>query len=148
MISANQSAFVPGWLIHDNSILAHVIFHALNQKRGKRGQLALKIDMSQAFDRMKWNLIRLALKQFGLSPQWINWVRECVSSVSYSLLLNGSPFGFILPSRGLRQGDPLFPFLFVIGMELLSRMLDKARDLSRLQGIQTRTGGPLLLHLL
>lgn len=97
---------------------------------------------------MEWNLIVLALKQFGFNPWWINWVKECISTMSYSLLLNGSPFGFIIPPRGLRQGDPLSPFLLVIEMQILSRMLEKAWDFSWFQGMRLSLAGPPLSHLL
>lgn len=63
--------------------------------------MALKIEISKAFDPIEWNLILLALKMFGFSPCWLNWIKECLSLVSYSILLNGSPFGLIIPSRGL-----------------------------------------------
>lgn len=76
MISDSQYAFVLVRLIQDNYILAHEIFHALHLYKGKQGNLALKIDMSKAYDRIEWNLILLTLKQFGFSPQWINWVKE------------------------------------------------------------------------
>lgn len=89
MISMHQSAFVPGRLIQDNSIMAHEIFHSFQSKKSKKGSMALKIDMSKAYDRMEWDLILLALKMYGFSPRWIGWIRECLSSVSYSILLNG-----------------------------------------------------------
>lgn len=113
MISEHQSTFVPGRLIQDNSIMAHEIFHALNVKKGRKGNMALKIDMSKAYDRMEWNLILLALKMFDFKARWIQWVKECLSSVLYSILLNSNPRGLIIPSCGLRQCDPLSPFLFI-----------------------------------
>lgn len=67
---------------------------------------------------------------FGFSSHWINWVQECLSSISYSILLYGSPYGFIIPTHELRQRDPLSPFLFVISMKILSHMLEKINALS------------------
>lgn len=104
--------------------------------------------MSKAYDRIKWNLILLPLKLFGFSPRQISWIQECLSSVSYSILLEGTPHDFIIPTRGLRQGDPLSPFSFVIGIEILSRMLDKAQDLSLLKGVHLSRGGPPISPLL
>lgn len=75
-------------------------------------------------------------------------MKECLSSASYSILINGSPYGFILTSRGLRQRDALSPFLIVIGMEILSRMLDKAQNLSKLHGFQLSSDGPKISDLL
>lgn len=85
---------------------------------------------------------------FGFSTRWIQWIKECLSSVSYSILLNGNPHGLIILTRGLRQGDPFSPFVFVIGMEILSRMLNKARDLSLLKRISLNANGPYISHLL
>lgn len=142
MISEQQSPFISAF------ILGYEVFHALTLKRGRRGNIALKIDMAKAYDLMEWDLILLALKMFGFGHQWINWIKECLSLASYSILQNGSPFGFITPSRGLRQGDPLSLFLFVIGMEILSHLLDKAHSLSLVNGIRLNRGGPSITHLL
>lgn len=141
MISQQQSAFVPGQLIQDNSILAYEIFHALSHKKGTKGSFALKIDMSKAYDQMEWNLILLTLKMFGFSPRWVSWIKACLSSVSHCILLEGNPHGLITTSRGLHQGDPLSPFIFGIGMEILSQILDKAQDLSLVKGFHLSQGG-------
>lgn len=145
MISEQQSAYVLGRLIQDNSILTHEIFHALSLNRSQSGTLALKINMSKAYDRMEWNLIRLALKLFGFSSHWIH---ACLSSVSYSILLNGYPYGFITPTRGMRQGDPLSPFLFAIGMKILSCLIDKAYSLALIHGVRlSRDGCTQMIYL-
>lgn len=148
MISEQQSTFVPGHLIQDNFILTHEIFHALTLKRGKKGNLVLKIDMTKAYDRIEWDLILLGLKMFDSSPRWINWVKECLSLVSYLILLNGSSYGFITPSKGLHQGDPMSLFLFFIGMEILSRLLDKAHSLLLVNGICLNMGVPSVYSLI
>lgn len=104
--------------------------------------------MSKTYDQMEWNVILLALKIFGFSPRWNHWIKECLSSISYSILLNDSLFGYISPFHGLRQGNPLSPFLFVIGMEILSRMQDKAQDLFMLNEVQLSSRGPKITHML
>lgn len=85
---------------------------------------------------------------FGFRSRWINWIKECLSSVSYSILLNGNPYDFTVPTRGLRQGDPLSSFLFVISMEILSCLLDKAKSLSLIKGFCLTRSGPPITNLL
>jgi hypothetical protein len=86
--------------------------------------------------------------KLGFHPTWVNWIRICVSSVSFSILINGSPFGNFAPSRGLRQGDPLSPFLFILGTEVLSRLFHKQESIGLLQGIQIAKSCPPINHLL
>lgn len=98
------------------------ILHSFKKKR-KNKFPCLKIDMSQAYDRMERNFVIETLKSLGFHEDFNKIVMECISLVSFSILLNGSPFENFYPSRGLRKGDPLFPYLFNIGMEVLSQLL-------------------------
>src|SRR6185295_7746318 len=83
------------------------------------------VDLAKAYDTVSWKFIRFALDHLGVPPRFIDWVMECVRSASYSIKINKGIHGFFPGKRGLRQGDPLSPFLFVIYMELLSRLLKK-----------------------
>jgi hypothetical protein len=139
IISPFQTAFVPGRLIQDNSFLAHEMLHTLKQKRGRGGLMVINIDMVK----MEWPFILAILKQLGFHDKWINWNRICISTTSFSVLLNGSSFGYFKPSRGLRQGDPLSPFLFIIGTEAISRMLHNS-----LRGFKISRSSESLNHLL
>ncbi|KAM5582252.1 hypothetical protein ABKV19_002583, partial [Rosa sericea] len=113
IISPFQSAFVPGRLISDNSLTAFEIAHFLkNRRRGHVGFGALKLDMSKAYDRVEWNFLKAVLLQLGFSPIWVTWVMRCITTVSYSFVINGTPRGRIVPSRGLRQGAPPISHLF------------------------------------
>lgn len=85
---------------------------------------------------------------FGFSPQWIQWISQCMSTVSYSIMLNGSPYGFFVPSRGLRQGDPLSPFLFIIGMEVLTRIIMREENRGSIHGVKISRNAPPVSHLL
>jgi hypothetical protein len=148
IISPLQSAFVPNRNIQDNSILAHELLHSFKNKKGKGGFMFLKLDMEKAFDRMEWNFLLAIMEKLGFSPIWINWIRVCISSSSFSILINGSPFGLFSPSRGLRQGDPLSPFLFILGSEVLSRLLQKEESVGALKGLKIARNCPAISHLL
>jgi len=90
--------------------MAHELLHTLKSKRGRGGLMAVKIDMEKAFDRMEWDFLLTIMLKLGFHPTWVNWIKICVSTPSFSILINGSPFGKFTPSRGLRQGDPFLLF--------------------------------------
>ncbi|XP_059451038.1 uncharacterized protein LOC132181824 [Corylus avellana] len=99
IVSPMQSAFLKGRSIHDNSILAHEVFHSMRQKRGNGGLMALKLDMEKAFDSMEWSFILKIMELLGFQPTWINWISQCITTSSFSILLDGAPFGKFFPSR-------------------------------------------------
>lgn len=89
--------------------------------------MALELDMTKAYDGMELDFMEEVLKTIGFHDKYIKLVKECVSSVSYYILLNGYPFRNISPTRGLRQGDPLSAYIFIMGVEVLSKILIKAK---------------------
>lgn len=110
--------------------------------------MAVKTDMSKAYDRIEWNFLRAVLTRFGFHDTLISWLMECVSSVSYSFLINGGPQGQVLPSRGLRQGDPLSPYLFILCTEVLSGLCQQALRTGTLPGVKVARNCPPINHLL
>ena len=96
-----------------------------NQKSKKGGFMAMKLDMSKAYDRVEWIYLVKIMEKLGFCEKWVSLVLECISIVSYSILVNRESKGDIRPSRGLRQGDPLSLYLFLLCIEGLNRMLQK-----------------------
>lgn len=86
--------------------MAFELLHHMKQKKsGHEGEVALKLDVSKAYDRVSWSFLRNQLIKMGFSTKWISWIMLCVTTVSYSVSFNGSQVGPIIPKRGLRQGD-------------------------------------------
>lgn len=149
LISKNQSAFVSGRAIGDNVLITHETLHFLRTSEAKKYcSMAVKTDMSKAYDRIECNFLNMVLSKMGFAPVWISWIMACVESVSYSFLINGTPQGTVTPSRGIRQGDPLSPYLFILCTEVLSALCSDAQDRGTLQGIRVARGCPQVNHLL
>uniref|UniRef100_A0A803Q331 Reverse transcriptase domain-containing protein n=1 Tax=Cannabis sativa TaxID=3483 RepID=A0A803Q331_CANSA len=148
VISKAQSAFLPSRLITDNILVAFELIHSLKHlKRGRQKYVAIKLDMSKAFDRVEWHFIHGMMLTMGFSPSLVNLIIRCISAVSYSFQLNGGVHGTIAPQRGLRQGYPLSPYLFLICAQGLSRLLQKEEDNGALQGLKLSRSGPSVSHL-
>lgn len=149
IISDNQSAFLQRRQIQDNILVAHEIFHSLKQRQGKgRKAVVVKLDMSKAYDRLEWSFIKEMMYALGFNPHWVSLIWECISSVTYNIKLNGIIGEPILPERGLRQGDPLSPYLFIIAAEGLSTLLNEASSRGNLLGLKLAHTAPIVNHLI
>ena len=120
-----QVAFLEGRRGSDNVIIAQELVHSIGKSKGKEGNMVVKIDLEKAYDRLEWSFIRLVLTHFGFSDNIIQLILNCVSSTSTSLLFNGSILPAFYPSRGIRQGDPISPYLFILCMEFLGAQITK-----------------------
>lgn len=118
------------------------------RKKNKCGIMGLKLDMSKAFDRVEWPFLIDVLKRFGFSDSWCNIIYQCISTTSISVLLNGSPCTAYKPSRGLRQGDPLPPYLFILCMKSFSRYLLHAEECHLIHGFKVSKEAPSISCLL
>ena len=111
IITEHQSAFTKDRLISDNIMVAFETLHSLQRyKSGSHGYMAIKLDMSKAWDRVKWPFLEGIMRRMGFNHGWINLIMLCVKIVTYSMLVNGEPCGVIHPTRGIRQGNPISPY--------------------------------------
>ncbi|XP_026410688.1 uncharacterized protein LOC113305915 [Papaver somniferum] len=109
--------------------------------------MAIKLDLSKAFDRLEWVFIIEVFRKLGFSEDWCQIIFQCISSVSYSVLINGSPGEDFAPSRGIRQGDCISTYIFILCMEILSQMLLKAESDNTIHGFRIRKNSPSITHL-
>lgn len=127
LISEKQSAFVGGRNVQNGILIANEIVDLWKKKRQKG--VILKLDFQKAYDNLSWNFLFDMLSKFGFPPIWVKWIKECVSFTHISVLVNGSPTKEFKMETGLRQGDPLSPFLFILDVEGLNMIFKRAQEL-------------------
>jgi hypothetical protein len=148
-ISDNQSAFIPDRSILDNAMVAIKVIHFMKTKaRGNDKYVALKLDISKAYDKIDWDYMKEVMTKMGFYEKWIPWMVMCVESVDYNVLVNGEHIGPVIPGRGLRQGGPLSPYLFIICAEGLSSLIREAEVSETIYGTSICRGAPPVSHLL
>ncbi|CAA0815001.1 Unknown protein [Striga hermonthica] len=148
VINEFQSAFVPGRLISDNIILGFETLHWMqNHRQSRRGYAALKLDMSKAYDRVEWNFSEAIVRSLGFDQSWVEKIMKCVRSVTFSFKLNQHSFGALKPHRGIRQGDPLSPYLFALVSQGLSSLLIHAKQKKFFRGIRIANNCRSISHL-
>ncbi|KAL0287559.1 UNVERIFIED_CONTAM: hypothetical protein Sradi_7122000 [Sesamum radiatum] len=122
LIDPCQNAFVPGRNIADNILLAQELLAGYNQVK-LPARCTIKLDLQKAYDSIEWDFLFEVMKLFHFPSRFILWVEQCVTTACFSLSINGSIYGFFPSSRGLRQGDPISPYLFVLVMEIWHTLL-------------------------
>jgi hypothetical protein len=136
---------VEGRKILDSIILAHEVIHSL-RKTCTLGML-LKLDLSRDFDKLSWAYMHSVLLAFSFDPSWVNSILNLTSSTFFSILINGVPSCPFSPTQGIRQGDPLSPFLFIIMEEGLSCSIQDSIENQTLSRIPLHGIDPLIYHI-
>jgi hypothetical protein len=149
IISPNQSAFVPERVISDITILAYERTHFMKRRRsGKTHYMAVKLDMSKAYDRVEWLFLKVVMLQLGFCEEFTELVMKCVCSVSYRFKVNGQLTDIVVLGSGLRQGDPISPYLFLLCAEGFSGLLHHAESVGNIKEIKLAPAAPTVNHLL
>ncbi|KAI0488426.1 hypothetical protein KFK09_028257 [Dendrobium nobile] len=145
MVYEEQAAFIPGRSISEHCLLAHEIFHKFRLSKNKKGLMAIKLDMEQAYDSMGWSTLHQVLEWYGFPTSFSNCIMECVVDTRFSIIINVKKSNWICAKSGFRQGCPLSPYLFILCSQLLSNSLEqRGKDL----GICISPRGPKISHLL
>jgi len=148
LISKEQAAFISNRQIQDNIMVVQEVMHQFKVRACKKHfNLILKTDMQKAYDRVEWDFLEAYLKQLGFNDSWVTQVMACVTTVSFSIRFNGEQLPYFKPTRGIRQGDPLSPYLFILIANALSTTLTQAVAIGHIKGIQFHRDCPKLCHL-
>ncbi|CAN1761157.1 Transposon TX1 uncharacterized 149 kDa protein [Linum perenne] len=149
IISEMQTAFTAGRAIQDNIMIVHEVIHHFKKRAGKyQWDMMIKLDMKKAYDMVDWEGLDKIMRVMGFSDMWCNWINECIRTVQFSVMVNGAPTDNFKPSRGIRQGDPMSPFLFIILTNTLSFLIEKGISHGSLKGLKLNRRCPTLTHVL
>jgi hypothetical protein len=146
IVAPNQSAFIKGRYILESVVVAHELVHSIHRS-GQPG-IVLKLDYEKAYDRVSWSFLFDMLLARGFDPVWIDWIKHIVTGGSLGIMVNGEGSSYFKPGKGLRQGDPLSPFLFNLVGDGLTRMLKRAVDKGLVKDLleEFRVGGIVSLQ--
>jgi len=128
-------------------IVQEVLHQFRIRQRKKKFQALLKLDMQKAYDRVEWDFLEDYLRQIGFHDRWVLWLMQCVKTTSLSVKLNGEDLPYFKPTRGIRQGDPLSPYLFILVANMLSTLIQQAITMGHLRGLKLNRWCPVLSHL-
>ena len=144
-VQGNQVGFIKGRLLCENVLLASELVEGFHLD-GEVSRGCLQIDLTKAYDNVSWEFLINILVAMDLPPIFINWIRVCISTPSYSIAFNGELIGFFQGKKGIREGDPMSSHLFVLVMDILAKLLDKGAIEDRFM-IHPKCAAPFITHL-
>ena len=128
--------------------MAFESLHSMQRHTRKDDYMAINFDMSKAYDRVEWVYLEAVMRRMGFDEKWIRLIMICITTVFYSILVNGEPTSMIVPTQGIRQGDSLSPFLFLLCTEGLNGLITQAANRGDIKGFALSRNSPRLTHLL
>ena len=145
-ISRDEFGFLENLQILDTIGVTQEAFHNIETRN--LSDMILHLDLAKAYDRVNWNFVRLILIQIGMDMEIIEWIMGCIQSNSFAVLINGTPSSFFIPTRGVRQGFPLPPFIFLIVADALTRLVLKEKEKERLRELRSQERNKSHTHFL
>ena len=146
LVAPNQSSFVPGHIIN-NIIIYQEVLNSMRKRRIGKGTMLIKVDLEKAYERIFWSCITNTLELAGLPSTWVRNVMHCVESTRMTIIWNGKNLDWFKPLRGIRQGDVISPYLFVLCMERLDLVINEAVESNRWKPVKVSCMGPNISHL-
>lgn len=148
IVSPVQSTFVPGRKGVDNAIIVLETIHTISRKRGKVWYMDIKVDLEKAYDKLEWGFIHDTLLKVNLHKDLVKLLMSFISTTSTLVLFNGGNLEPFYPSRGMQQGGPLSPYIFILCMEALGKMVEEKCREKVWKPIKTSRNGIAFSHLL
>lgn len=134
LIGREQSGLLVGCCPFDNINASQEAVYSIERETNDPSRMIIKIDIEKAYNTFSWSVILVTLAKMNFPSNWISWIKTCLTSTSFSFLINGHPTRWISSSKGLRQGDPIFSYLFILVSQILTSMLNSSLNIGQIMG--------------